>query len=241
MGMRSIGLALALAAAAVSVPQSAMAQQTQQVQFARGTSSAMIAGAIRGSQYIDYIVNAAAGQRMTVSLQTANGATYFNVTPPGSQTAIHNGSTSGNNFAGRLPQSGPTVIRVYMMRSAARRGEIANFRLTVSVAAAVRPPLPPATQLPAGRPSATASIPCAGAPGQPMGSCPAAVYRRSGGNATVVVTLGQGRQRSIVWAGGRASSSNARQVLRQSRSADLTIITIGAERYEIPDAFVFGG
>jgi hypothetical protein len=39
----------------------------------------------------------------------------------------------GNRLEGRLPASGDYKVRVYLMRSAARRDEIANQRLEMSI------------------------------------------------------------------------------------------------------------
>jgi hypothetical protein len=43
------------------------------------------------------------------------------------------GSSSDNQYEGTLPESGDYKIRVYMMRSAARRNEIANYRLEIII------------------------------------------------------------------------------------------------------------
>jgi hypothetical protein len=43
------------------------------------------------------------------------------------------GSTSGNQFEGILPANGDYKIRVYLMRSAARRGEAADYRLEMII------------------------------------------------------------------------------------------------------------
>ena len=43
------------------------------------------------------------------------------------------GSTSGNQFEGSLPASGDYKLRVYMMRSAARRDEVAKYRLEMII------------------------------------------------------------------------------------------------------------
>lgn len=107
--------------------------RTERVQFARGATSATIRGSIRGYDTVDYIVGARAGQSMSVSLQTSNTSAYFNILPPRSEEAIFNGSVTGANFAGRLKDSGDYRVRVYLMRSAARRGERATFSLTVGV------------------------------------------------------------------------------------------------------------
>ncbi|MEW9838607.1 hypothetical protein [Mesorhizobium marinum] len=65
---------------------------------------------------------------------TGSNIVYFNVLPPGSNDeAIFIGSTEGNNFAGTLSVSGAYKIRVYQMRSTARRGERGRFNLAISI------------------------------------------------------------------------------------------------------------
>ncbi|GLK42815.1 hypothetical protein [Novosphingobium sp. NRRL B-2648] len=125
----------AAAAIAVSVPAVAQAPvRSERVQFARGASSTLLRGTIKGYQTIDYLLSARAGQTMTASLSSSNRSAYFNVLPPGSRdVAIFTGSTSGNRFVGRLPSNGDYRLRVYLMRGAARRGERADFGLSVAV------------------------------------------------------------------------------------------------------------
>jgi hypothetical protein len=160
---------------------------------------------------------------------------------------MHIGSSAGDSFAGMLPSSGPTTVRVYMMRSAARRNEAAVFRLSVSVAGLAShlpsEPRPPAAGRPpaVGRPSATANIPCARFRGQPTAQCASAVYRSGNGNATMITTFPGGGRRTIHWSRGRPTSSDGQGALRFSRNGDITMITIGAERFEVVDAFIFGG
>ncbi|TPW25797.1 SH3 domain-containing protein [Pararhizobium mangrovi] len=106
---------------------------THRLRFDPGTSQATRSGTIKGYQTVDYLLEARAGQTMTVRLDISNSAGYFNVVPPGSETAIHIGSTSGNSFTGRLPTDGDYSIRVYLMRSAARRGESGRYTLHVGI------------------------------------------------------------------------------------------------------------
>lgn len=119
------------------IPPTAIAQsdiRTQRVQFKPGSTSATVQGSIKGYQIVDYILNVKQGQTMNVSMATDNGANYFNIMEPGqTQVAIFNGSTNGNQFEGALKKSGDYRIRVYMMRSAARRNEVANYRLEMIV------------------------------------------------------------------------------------------------------------
>ncbi len=104
------------------------------VHFKPGTSSATLTRTLAGRETVDFVIGARAGQTMKVAMKTTNGAAYFNVLPPASTgEAIFIGSTEGLSFEGALPKDGDYAIRVYLMRSAARRGERANVTLTVSI------------------------------------------------------------------------------------------------------------
>ncbi|MCM5570078.1 hypothetical protein M6I34_06125 [Burkholderiaceae bacterium FT117] len=89
-------------------------------------------------------------------------------------------------------------------------------------------------------------IPCAHARGQPMTQCDFAAARGGGGSATVVVTHPGGRKRTIFFSRGSAVSADTSQAdgygaFRARKEGDLHFIRVGDERYEIPDAVIFGG
>jgi hypothetical protein len=109
------------------------AERVERVQFARGASSATVRGRIRGYQMVDYLVNARAGQQMTVEFASRGRFTYFLVRAPGSEDNLFDGSTSGNSARLTLEESGNYRIRVFLMRNAARRGESSNYSLTIRV------------------------------------------------------------------------------------------------------------
>lgn len=96
-----------------------------------------------------------------------------------------------------------------------------------------------------GRFDATGKVPCAQAPGQPMGQCQFGVARAGGGDATVVVTRPDGRTRALFFRRGRPTGADTSQADRgeftATREGDLNVIRVGKERYEIPDAVVLGG
>lgn len=131
---------LLIAALVALMVSSALARdeiRTEKVHFQRGASSATINDKIKGYETVDYVLEASAGQQMNVSMATDNGASYFNILAPGeNEVAMFVGSTSGNQFEGTLPKNGAYKIRVYMMRSAARREEVANYRLEMIVTGA---------------------------------------------------------------------------------------------------------
>ena len=96
--------------------------RTERVQFAAGTTGTTIEGRITGYEIVDYKLGAQAGQRMIATMTTDSGANYFNLMAPGeTEVAFFNGSIGENSFDGSLPESGDYTIRVYQMRSAARR------------------------------------------------------------------------------------------------------------------------
>jgi hypothetical protein len=320
--------------------------RTERVQFARGAESAVVEGSITGYQTVDYRLGASAGQTMNVSMATDNGANYFNILAPGeSETALFVGSSSGGQFEGVLPERGDYTVRVYLMRSAARRDEVANYRLEIAIADAAEAsggattaasgdvPLAPedggprhwevtgvtgalnlreaastsaraiasyasgtvldnlgcqeaegrvwcdvqelgggprgyvaaefltpaispdgsahygedesALRAGQGDFDATGPLPCAQAPGQPMGQCDFGVARGGGGAATVVITRPDGRTRSIYFANGTAIGADTSEAdpgaFSAEREGDLTRVRIGDERYELIDAIVLGG
>ncbi|MBS1211834.1 MAG: Gifsy prophage protein [Proteobacteria bacterium] len=94
--------------------------------------------------------------------------------------------------------------------------------------------------------SASGSIPCAQAKGQPMGQCPFTVSREGQGTAIVTVTRPDGRTRAIFFEKGKATGADLSQAdgnmtFKASKKGDLFKIQAGKERYEIPEAVVFGG
>lgn len=237
-------LAVLLLGAPAAVTLAEDAIRTEIVHFKHGESGATIEGRIKGYETVDYVLGAAAGQTMNVSMATKHTATYFNILAPGeTEVAMFNGSMADNQFEGPLPESGDYKIRVYMMRSAARRDEVAEYRLEMIVGGGGAPAGDAKVAGTAFH--ATGEIPCSMGGGQPTGSCPFGVVRQGNGSGAVTVTRPDGGQRVIFFDNGKATGYDMSQADKGEFSAgkqsDLNIIRIGEERYEIPDAAVFGG
>mgnify|MGYP001198262545 CR=1 FL=1 len=124
------GTALVLALATASPAQTT---RTETIAAATATAGTVIRGTIRGDESVDYLVAAEAGQRLSVDVSTTNASLYFNILPQGSDEAIFIGSTSGNVADIPLPAAGTYVIRVYLMRNAARRDEGADYALGIGL------------------------------------------------------------------------------------------------------------
>ena len=131
---RMLSILCSLGVILVAVPAAADDIQERRVQFERGATSTVVEDSITGYEIVDYLLGASQGQYMNVSMATDNGANYFNILAPGeTEVAMFNGSIHENQYEGVLPASGDYRVRVYMMRSAARRDEVANYRLEMII------------------------------------------------------------------------------------------------------------
>jgi hypothetical protein len=251
-GIIGVLLSAVLLALAAGVAGAREDIKVERVRFERGTNSATIESSITGYAVVDYILGARQGQYMNVSMATDIGASYFNILAPGEdQVAMFIGSISGNQYEGILPESGDYKIRVYMMRSAARRNEVANYRLEMILTAADKKPEGAAPVKPApatdakveGTPyHATGQLPCSmGDAPQGSAQCDFGVIRGESGNAQVYVTPPGGVERVLIFNGEKVISNEEAQVQAQ-KNGDLWLIDVNDyEHYRIPDAVITGG
>ncbi len=220
--------------------------QVKPVQFAKGHSSATIQGRIKGDQTIDYTLRAKAGQTMSVALKTGNGANYFNVLPPGSNDeAIFVGSTDGNKWSGTLPADGEYKVRVYLMRSAARRNETASYTLNVGITgtpkAAELGKAPASDAKVKGTPyHATGPLPCSLGKEKPL-QCEFGVIRGKPGNAEVHITPPGGLKRVLTFMGGTVTTNPGEKVKAVKQGDDWSVEVNDYEHYTVPEAVISGG
>ena len=239
----SLVCVLALMGAATAA---AAGPRQEKVQFAQGASSAVIKGHLKGDADVDYVVRAAAGQTLSVTLKETNPQNYFNVSPPGSKGSAMFVGDTGEDYTAILPSDGDYVVRVYLMRPAARRGESSDYTLTIGVTGKPLAPLPAAKDalVPGTSYHATAKIKCVPAYETTTKDCDASVIRRGHDGTATVDTAGAAENRSILFVKGKPVASNASRidVLSSERKGDVTVVKLGeSERYEIPDALLTGG
>lgn len=109
-----------------------LAQSKTRVRFAKGTHGTSVTGTVRGYGYRDYVVGASALQAIEVSLKASTPSTVFTIFKPDGNNLDEAAETE--EYKGTLADSGDYVIRVLMMRVAARRrGSISNFTLKISI------------------------------------------------------------------------------------------------------------
>jgi hypothetical protein len=174
---------------------------------------------------------------------------YFNVLPPGSKDVAMYAGQTGEDFKGVLPTDGDYTIRVYLVRAAARRNESSRYTLTVSVTGKALEPVAASKDavIPGTPYHASAKITCVPfievfREKKPQ-ECEAFVVRRGfDGTATVEIQQENSVPRRILFVKGKPVASDSSYPVVFSRKDDTTIVTFDTdERYEIPDAFIFGG
>jgi hypothetical protein len=244
--LAALALVLACARAVAAAPAADTGIQQERVRFAEGASSAVVRGQLKGDAMIDYVVHAAAGQTLSVKLQKTNVQNYFNVMSPGSSGSAMFVGDTGENYSGVLPTDGDYIVRVYLMRPAARRGESSTFTLTIG--ASGKPLAPTAASedalVPGTSYHASAKIKCVPAFETSLRDCDAFVIRRGFDGTATVDIPGSAENRSILFVKGEPVASDARatDTLTSERKGDTTIVKLGtSELYEIPDALLTGG
>lgn len=216
----------------------------ERIQFKKGSVTATIKGNIKGYEAVDYLLGAKSGQTMRVSLQTNSGANYFIVLPPESDAAIAMGEVLGNKWTGTLPADGDYRVRVYLMRSAARRNETANFTLTVGITGSADAKV-------AGTPyHATGTVPCSvGTDPKSSAQCSFGVIRSAPGQAEVYlaspghdVKLHKDKLRVLKFDGDKVTSTDSKEKVTYEKQSDNWSIGVNDfHYYVIPEALINGG
>lgn len=222
--------------------------RVESLNLAGETRARTIKGRLNGREYVDYQLQAYAGQTLLVSLAGSNDQTYFNLNPPGSALSMFVGSASGNRFRALLPADGIYTVRVYLMRAAARRHE--SSRYTVKFNLTGKPLVPRPARSDALIPDtpfhASATVNCAFDAPALSQRCEAFVIRRGfDGSATLEVRWPAGAlipMRQILFVKGVPVSTDAPYTLKHSRKGDVTTIYIGdQESVVVPDVLISGG
>jgi uncharacterized protein len=120
----------------------AQAPPVEFVQLSPGaplTQSGLLDSRTRDDQ--GYVFRGTAGQVLEVELRSSNPDVSFDVSPAAPGSALVNSSITGeNHWTGRLPDSGDYTVRVYLQRSAARRGVTATYWLSLGLRTATPSP-----------------------------------------------------------------------------------------------------
>jgi len=237
---------MAGAAMAVAAATATPGNRVETVQFAKGANTVAISGELKGDQYVDYRVSDGANQTLALILNARNLQNYFNILPPGSSgTAMFIGSTSGNKFKRILPTDGEFVVRVYLMRAAARRNEASNYTLNIVLEGKALPPTSSGKDaVIRGTPfHASANTGCARPSSPQVRHCDVYVIRRGfDGTATAEVQWPDGSKRSILFVKLQPVATDSPDPMTYTRSGEVTVVSVGKdERVDIHDVLLTGG
>lgn len=238
------GLLLLAPMVATPLGFAAQTNRTERVQFAKGASSTVIKGEVKGSSVIDYVLKASAGQVMSVTLESNNASNAFNVLPSGTEEAMFIGSISGNRFAGMLPTDGEFRIRVYLLGNSARQNLSSKFTLKIGITgkALVATPAAQDALIPGTPYHASGSIPCSQALYPAVKACEAFVIRRGfDGTATLEVRFPGGGKRHLLFIKGKPVTSDLPAKLTSKRQGDHSLINLETqETFDVPDPLILG-
>ena len=215
------------------------------VHFQQGKDSTVLKGRLKGYETVDYRLSARAGQTLEVTLKTGNRSNYFNVLQPGEESALFIGSTSGDHFSGALPKNGDYSLRVYLMRNAARRNEVANYSLAVKVTGT--PAESPAdANLGPTHYDASGNIRCSA--GEPTldTKCAFRVIRNLQQQSAEIWIAKLERNKTsrfrvLNYAGKKFTTTNGAALSWQRKEDNWQLAVDGREFYFIPDALIHGG
>ena len=134
--MKTLALAVLIIIAALAAHAREDEARDVEVKFKPGADSAHIEDSITGYETVNYRIGARAGQIMVVDMKTDNGGNQFNIFSPGKgpgDQAMYIGMEAGGRFEGVLPEDGVYTLQTYLMRSAARRNEKANYTIDIKI------------------------------------------------------------------------------------------------------------
>lgn len=115
-------------------------------------------------------------------------------------------------------------------------------RYLLEAAAPRAPAMPPGGPTGNGlRFDATGNVGCTTDANRTATRCPFGVLREGPGNAGVWIALPDGEERHILFENGTPVATNSPGVPVFDKVDDLFLVTVGEERYEIPEAVVNGG
>jgi hypothetical protein len=132
MKLKSISAILSLGLVLAVIPAAA-ADRTVVVKFKPGTSFATRNGSINGYDGVNYILDARAGQVISVLFSPNRASCSFNFYRPGAASAVHRGEIDGNEYASTLRRSGKNRVQVFQNRNAARRGVTCRYSITFEI------------------------------------------------------------------------------------------------------------
>jgi len=126
----------AVLAGAILPAVAAESDETVRVALQPGDGARAFNGFITEYEAVAYLVPLRQGESLQVVLATNNAANCFDIHAPGIDKPVYVGSESGNQHQLVAARSGDYIVRVFLLRFAARDGQSADYTLELEVVAA---------------------------------------------------------------------------------------------------------
>jgi hypothetical protein len=120
---------LCFAMAAAVVPATWAADPERRIRVDDAARSLSFDDMISDFEVVTYVVTLRTRERLRVRLATNNASNCFDLYAPGSSKPAFVGGNSGNEHELTADTSGEYLIKVYLLRLAARDGQTANYSL----------------------------------------------------------------------------------------------------------------
>ena len=206
----------------------------QSIHFAQGTDQKTQTGQFKGYDDVQYQVYAKQGQRLKFEISSHQHLASINIFAPGKKPgqddAILLGASQGQTGDIILPADGEYTLQVYQMRNSARKNKTVNFKLDLQILNEAQPKVKNF--------DAVGELPCSLALGQPTRQCQFGVVRQGHGTAKVTVFSLENKAYLLNFEHGKLISPQG----HTEKRADLSLIELKTnERFEVPDAIIYGG
>lgn len=129
-------LLILLMGAALASAVAADETVSKRVEFEKGADHAILSGKITGRESVLYKLGARNEQFLQVIMLPEGEKADYNIYIPGrgpGDEALYTSATGGPKYLGQLYKTGDHTISVFQNRAAARRGEVAEYKLLVRI------------------------------------------------------------------------------------------------------------
>ncbi len=127
---------LLLVIAATLVAPAAFPQNAERrvsVAFAEGNATRTFEDSISDFEAVTYVVPLRKGQSLRVMLATTNASNCFDIHAPGAVKPVYVGGDSGSTHQFQAQTSGEYLVKVFLLRLAARDGQTAQYTLELQL------------------------------------------------------------------------------------------------------------
>ncbi len=109
------------------------AERRVRVTFAEGKATRSFEDRISDFEAVSYVIPLRQGQSLHVVLATNNASNCFDIHAPNRPKPVYVGGDSGTDYKLLVQAPGDYIVRVFLLRLAARDGQSADYTLELTV------------------------------------------------------------------------------------------------------------